>query len=124
MRIVIAITSLLILPVLQVGAADPPPSIGMHGSGAASFPHDSGSWDESLYEEQEFAQRFNKLVFALQSFSKTYNSGHVVDVKRVKAIKKAWHELEKSGWFKPEQGKVKGQKENNNNGNSYEQHRP
>jgi hypothetical protein len=55
---------------------------------------------ESRYEEHEFAQRYNKLVLALQSFSETYNSGHVIDVKRVKAIKKAWREQETSDWFK------------------------
>jgi hypothetical protein len=100
MRTFIAIALLLLCPVLQVRATDPPPSAGMRGAGDSLLVHDLGSWDESLYEEHQFAQRFNKLVLTLQSFSETYNSGHVIDVKRVKAIKKAWHELEKSDWFK------------------------
>jgi hypothetical protein len=100
MRTFIAIASLLLCPALQVGAKDPPPSAGMRGSGDSLLVHDVSSWDQSLYEEHQFAQRFNKLVFALRSFSETYNSGHVIDVKRVKAIKKTWHELEKSDWFK------------------------
>jgi hypothetical protein len=102
MRTFIAIASLFLCPVLQVRATDPPPSAGMRDSDDLLLVHDISSWDEALYEEHQFSQRFNKLVFALQSFSETYNSGHVIDVKRVKAIKKAWRELEKSDWFKPD----------------------
>ena len=101
MRAFIAIASLLLCPVLLVRATDQLPSAGLHGS-APPLVHDVGSWDESLYQEHQFAQRFNKLVLALQGFSETYNSGHVIDVKRVKAVKKAWHDLEKSDWFKPD----------------------
>jgi hypothetical protein len=93
---------LVLCPILQVSATDRAPSTGMRASGDPPLVHDVGSWDEALYEEHQFAQRYNKLVLALQSFSETYNSGHVVDVKRVKAIKKAWHDLEKSDWFKPD----------------------
>ena len=39
-------------------------------------------------------------MYALREFSETYNAGHVINVKQVKAIQKAWHELEKSDWFK------------------------
>ena len=100
MRTFIAIASLLLFPVVQVRATDPPPSAGIRNPGDLFSDHNVSSFDESLYEEHQFAQRFNKLVFALQNFSETYNSGHVIDVKRVKAIKKAWHELEKSDWFR------------------------
>ena len=102
MRTFIAIVSVLLCPVPQVRSTDLPPSAGMRGSDDRLLVHDVSSWDEGLYEEHQFSQRFNKLVFALQSFSDTYNSGHVIDVKRVKAIKKAWRELEKSDWFKPD----------------------
>jgi hypothetical protein len=103
MRTLIAIASLLLCPVVQVRATDPPPwRGGIRNPGDLFSDHNVSSWDESLYEEHQFAQRFNRLVIALQSFSETYNSGHVIDVKRVKAIKKAWHELQKSDWFKPD----------------------
>jgi hypothetical protein len=101
-RTLTATAWLLLCPVLQVSATDRPASAGMRGSGEPSVVHDVRSWDESRYQEHEFARRYNKLVLALQSFSETYNSGRVIDVKRVKAIKKAWHELEKSDWFKPD----------------------
>ena len=55
---------------------------------------------EAAYEEREFTRRFNGLMYALREFSETYNAGHAINVKRVKAIQKAWHELEKSDWFK------------------------
>ena len=102
MRTFIAIASLLLCPVLQVRAIDPPPSAGMRGAGDPLLVHDVSSWDESLCDEHQFAQRLNKLVFARQRSSDTYNSGHIIDGKRVKTIKKAWHELEKSDWFKPD----------------------
>jgi hypothetical protein len=51
------------------------------------------------YEEQEFVRRVNGLAAALTDFSKTYNSRRVIDVKTVKAIRKALREIEKSEWF-------------------------
>ena len=56
-------------------------------------------------QEQDFARQFNGLIFALRDFSATYNSGQVIDVKKVKAVRKAWLELEKSGWFRAENPK-------------------
>jgi hypothetical protein len=56
-------------------------------------------------EEQDFARRLNVLMGALREFSATYNSGHVIDVRKVRAVRKAWTELEKSGWFRAENSK-------------------
>jgi hypothetical protein len=53
-------------------------------------------------EERDFTTRLNKLTTALHDFSVTYNSGHVVDVRKVRAVRKAWLDLEKSGWFRAE----------------------
>lgn len=53
------------------------------------------------YEEHEFFRRFNGLAAALTDFSKTYNSRGVIDVRKIKAIRKAMRELEKSDWFNP-----------------------
>jgi hypothetical protein len=50
-------------------------------------------------EEQELVQRFNRLISALTDFSHTYNSKGVIDVKKVKAVRKALREFEKSEWF-------------------------
>ena len=70
-----------------------PPSILLSGN---PFEH------ESEEEEKEFTIRLNKLVEALHGFSSTYNAGHVVDVRKVRAVRKAWLELEKTGWFRAE----------------------
>lgn len=51
-------------------------------------------------DDHEFVRRFNDLLEALRDFAATYNAGHVINVKKVKAVRKAWHELEKSDWFK------------------------
>jgi hypothetical protein len=66
------------------------------------FPLDEDSLARA-YEEKEFTRRLNNLVSALHDFSLTYNDGHVVDVKKVRAVRKAWVELEKSGWFRAEE---------------------
>jgi hypothetical protein len=54
-----------------------------------------------LDEEPEFVRRFNGLAAALADFSHTYNSQGVIDVKKVKAVRKALHEFQKSDWFNP-----------------------
>jgi hypothetical protein len=60
------------------------------------------SFERPADEEKEFTRRLNRLQIALHDFSTTYNSGHVIDVKKVRAVRKAWVELEKSGWFRAE----------------------
>ena len=60
---------------------------------------------QAYAEEKDFTRRLNSLVSALRDFSTTYNAGHVIDVKKVKAVRKAWVELEKSGWFRAEKAK-------------------
>ena len=56
-------------------------------------------------EEKDFTRRLNSLIGALHDFSTTYDAGHVIDVKKVKAVRKAWVDLEKSGWFRAEKAK-------------------
>ena len=46
--------------------------------------------------EQEFVEKFNKLIENLMDFADTYKNGHAVDVKKAKSIRKAWLDLEKS----------------------------
>ena len=56
---------------------------------------------EAKYEEQELLRRVNGLALALRDFSNTYNSQHVIDVRQIKALRKAMRELEKSDWLSP-----------------------
>ena len=51
--------------------------------------------------EREFIQRLNQLSRALGAFTETYKGGEI-DLKKVKALRKAMHELEKSPWFRPQ----------------------
>jgi hypothetical protein len=62
------------------------------------FPDESRA-DEAAYQEREFVRHFNGLLQALNDFAASYKTG-LVDVKKVKAVRKALHELEKSEWFK------------------------
>jgi hypothetical protein len=58
--------------------------------------------DERGYlEEQEFIARFNNLTKAIRDFVSSYQPGQI-DVKKVKAVRKAMYGLEKSGWFRPQ----------------------
>ncbi len=54
---------------------------------------------QAKYEE-EFVKRLNNLLSALSDFSSSYNGGHVINFKKVKEVRKALHELQKSAWFK------------------------
>jgi hypothetical protein len=56
------------------------------------------------FEQQEFLRRFNGLARALSDFAHAYNSQGVVDVKKVKAIRNALREIEKSDWFNQKEG--------------------
>jgi hypothetical protein len=56
------------------------------------------------FEQQDFLRRFNGLAAALSDFAHNYNSRGVVDVKKIKAIRKALRELEKSDWFNQKDG--------------------
>jgi hypothetical protein len=66
--------------------------------------HDS--FDEEVkraaaIEEHQFVSRFNHLIRVLIEFSDHYNKDHSVNIKKVKAVKKAWHDLEKTdSWFR------------------------
>jgi hypothetical protein len=55
---------------------------------------------EAKYEEQQFANKFNTLLNTLRDFADQYNH-HVIDVRKLKALKKAWRDLEKTdAWFR------------------------
>jgi hypothetical protein len=60
--------------------------------------------DWAAYEERKFIQRLDGLSRALNAFAETYKGGQV-DLKKVKALRKAMHELEKSEWFRPPKAK-------------------
>ena len=55
---------------------------------------------EAKYEEQQFVNKFNNLLDTLRDFADKYNH-HVIDVKKLKALKKAWRDLERTdAWFR------------------------
>jgi hypothetical protein len=54
----------------------------------------------AAYEDHELVKRLNTLLSLLQEFAANYNAGKV-DVKRINRVRKAWHDLEKSEWFRP-----------------------
>jgi hypothetical protein len=56
---------------------------------------------EAAMDEEQFVDRFNRFVRTIADFSIHYNTNHTVDLKRIKALKKAWRNLEKTNaWFK------------------------
>lgn len=64
-------------------------------------------------ENYFFAQKFNKLVHQLKEFADDYNTG-AVNAKKVKAIQKAWEDLQKTdGWFKRIESKGKNEASTN-----------
>jgi hypothetical protein len=65
---------------------------------------EQSSIDAAAYEEYEFVQRLNRLSRALRDFAAAYRSGEV-DLNKVKAVRKAMQELQKSDWFRPQKAK-------------------
>jgi hypothetical protein len=114
MRDLVLTASRLLCAVHWLGAADQRPFAGYVQAPAERPSLDPSKTDqearyqtderrrqrEAAYEEREFTRRFNGSVYGLRELSETYHAGYVINVKRVKAIQKAWHELEKSDWFK------------------------
>ena len=88
----------------QAGGVTPPPNMERDVIWRARHMADSATSQaatrEAAYEVQEFAKKFNDLLDRLREFAEQYNH-HVIDAKKVKALKKAWRELEKTdAWFK------------------------
>jgi hypothetical protein len=100
-------TTILLLVVCQAGIAHPSarlrtqtPQVSIAAPAIPDFP-DEAQGDEAAYAEHEFVRHLNGLLQVLNDFSATYKAGFV-DVKKVKAVRKALHDLEKSEWFKPQ----------------------
>src|SRR5260221_6304804 len=53
----------------------------------------------AVSREQEFVEKFNRLINTLIAFADAYRDGEAIDVKKVQAVRKAWAELEKSEAF-------------------------
>jgi hypothetical protein len=97
-------TALLSLLFQAAGGANPhgvpPPAYCPWCSQNVAPAAEARPWNP-LDEQQEFLRRLNELTAALADFSQTYNSQGLIDVKKVKAVRKALRELEKSSWFNP-----------------------
>jgi hypothetical protein len=108
LRYVISLASLLVAGFQSSGA---PPDLNEKARRIQPATVQIGRFDpdgdpiaEIAWEEADFARRVNNLAAALNDFSQTYNAaGHMIDVKKVRAVRKAWVELEKSGWFRTEE---------------------
>jgi hypothetical protein len=46
--------------------------------------------------DEEFVGKFNSLINKLMEFADSYKDGKTLDVKKARAVRKAWLELEKS----------------------------
>jgi len=105
-------TAILFLLAFQAGNGRPTPSARQpmfqgEASSAAlpGFVTETQREENPAFEEHEFMQRLNGLSKALHDFAATYKKGEV-DLRKVKAVRKAMHELEKSDWFKPQKAKA------------------
>lgn len=91
-------TAIFLLLAFQAG---PAPRVQRDASATINIPAfmEESPADAAAYEERQFISRLNGLATALIAFNETYRSGKV-DLKKVKALRKAMHELEKSEWFR------------------------
>jgi hypothetical protein len=59
----------------------------------------------AAYQQSLFVKSYNRLLETLGDFAVRYNRDHAIDVKKLRALKKAWRDLEKSeAWLRPEKG--------------------
>jgi hypothetical protein len=97
-------TTILLWIVLQAGTV---PSSRMDAAARVKnpdFAEEAPVVDYAAAEEREFIHRLNGLSRALSDFAETYKGGQV-DLKKVKALRRAMHEFEKSEWFRPPKAK-------------------
>ena len=64
-------------------------------------PQDYSQAAEAANQERELMQRYNELARALNGFVAAYKAGQI-DVKKVRAVRKALHDLETLEWFRPQ----------------------
>jgi hypothetical protein len=95
-------TTALFFCLFQAGTGEAPDA--SRPAGACEWCTEEVHPKEIDFEQQDFLRRFNGLAAALSDFAHPYNSPGVVDVKKVKAIRKALRELEKSDWFSQKDG--------------------
>jgi len=56
---------------------------------------------ETAFRERQFVDKYNNLIKSLLDFADHYNSEHTIDLKRIKQVKKAWRDLERTDtWFR------------------------
>ena len=99
-------TAILLLVVYQGGSTPRAHSSHVNASATINIPAfaEESAADLAADEERDFILRLIGLSMALNAFVDDYKSGQV-DVKRVKALRKAMHELEKTEWFRPPKAK-------------------
>ena len=50
----------------------------------------------ALVRERLFVEKFNGLIYALMDFADDYKARQTINVKKAKAVREAWHRLEKA----------------------------
>jgi hypothetical protein len=63
---------------------------------------------EAAFRERQFVDKYNNLIKSLLDFADHYNSEHTLNLKRIKQVKKAWRDLEKTDtWFRIEDDRTR-----------------
>jgi len=63
---------------------------------------------ETAFRERQFVDKYNNLIKSLLDFADHYNSEHTLNLKRIKQVKKAWRDLEKTDtWFRIEDDRTR-----------------
>ena len=47
-------------------------------------------------QQRLFVEKFNTLMYALMEFADDYKTRQTIDVRKAKAVREAWHKLEKA----------------------------
>jgi hypothetical protein len=68
-----------------------PEVLGQSKSTSEAMRKNSASVQQRLFEE-----RFNRLLYTLIDFADDYKTRQTINVKKAKAVREAWHKLEKA----------------------------
>jgi len=52
--------------------------------------------NSAFVQERLFVEKFNRLMYALMDFADDYKARQTINVKKAKAVREAWHKLEKA----------------------------
>jgi len=89
-------SAMVLLSLLQVLNHNPRALVQVPSPMQADMPQAEPDRRWAAYQEQRFTRSMNRFVATLHDFVQQYNADHSVNLKKIKALKKAWRDVEEA----------------------------